>query len=393
MPNTPDTLFTVALYLLSSLVQADAAILGLGAIFIIYKLQALGNQVDFALNYAVQDANESAALFMSEIDKPKPDKSVLDAIVLNLRTMGSPARRACAEYLLKAVKIRDEQSRIKALSMWPLFVIGLHTIFVAVLLMCVPLFARLDELIKTNVFWIFALIVVIWFVVGVTFACVLAWRLVIEKDVQASNSHTTPEETSMNTKFKDSDTTDKIMVISTVILAVCTFVLVGLTKWQLNDFEKNSKRQLKAFISVLPPTFDEKGLDGNPLVVACRLKNSGQTPAYNVHDVTELLIVPRSKGDSLPDPRDFKYVSAPKAEKYVIGPEVEVLLWKHPARDPMNLGGLLKTEYAIIFRGKIFYTDVFGDEHWTSFAYSYQLWINHGTFYAYGQYNDADPNG
>jgi hypothetical protein len=394
MLNSPDTLFTVALYLLSSLVQADAAILGLGAIFIIYKLQGLGSQYDFALNYCSQNAPQRTAAFMMEFDKPNPDSLALDDLLADMKEPGQMlAVRVAGDYFRRIVKIRKQQSEIQRLLKLPLIVIGVHTNIVAILLMFTPLFDRLDAAIKTSVFWTVALAVVIWFVIGVTLACVFAWKLVIQNDVQASNSQTTPEATSMNTKWKECPATDKWMVFTTCLLALGSFVLIYLTIVQIGDIERNSKRQLKAFISVLPPIFDGRGIAGNPLAVACRLKNSGQTAAYNVRDVSELLIVPRSKGDSLPDPRDFKVIPAPKAEQYVIGPEVEVFLWKHPAREPMNLGGLLVKDYAVIFRGRIFYTDVFGDEHWTSFAYSYQMWISGGTFYAYGQFNDADKNG
>jgi len=39
-----DNIFTTGLYIFSSLIQADAAILGLGAVFVIYRLQSLYSQ-------------------------------------------------------------------------------------------------------------------------------------------------------------------------------------------------------------------------------------------------------------------------------------------------------------------------------------------------------------
>jgi hypothetical protein len=183
MPTPPDTLFTVALYLLSSLVQADAAILALGAIFVIYKLQVLGSQFDFVLNYCAQNQADYTAMFMREIDKPKPDESALDGIVEVLKTgsLRTAVTKSVAENLPKLVKIRKEQGLITRLLKAPLIVIGVHISIVAILIMAMPIFNCLSEPNKAIVFWMGALIVVIAFIIGIALACWVAWNLVIAK--------------------------------------------------------------------------------------------------------------------------------------------------------------------------------------------------------------------
>ena len=42
-------LFSTSLYLFSAILQADAALLGLGAIFVIYKIQSIENQFSFIM--------------------------------------------------------------------------------------------------------------------------------------------------------------------------------------------------------------------------------------------------------------------------------------------------------------------------------------------------------
>lgn len=58
-----DNRFTTGLYIFSSLIQADAAILGLGAVFVIYRLQSLYSQeqsyIDILLNSQIQSVKDA----------------------------------------------------------------------------------------------------------------------------------------------------------------------------------------------------------------------------------------------------------------------------------------------------------------------------------------------
>jgi hypothetical protein len=74
-----DNTFTTGLYIFSSLIQADAAILGLGAVFVIYRLQSLYSQeqshVDILHQYPVQRVQRAVQIVM-EGDQQKIDEEL-----------------------------------------------------------------------------------------------------------------------------------------------------------------------------------------------------------------------------------------------------------------------------------------------------------------------------
>jgi hypothetical protein len=192
----------------------------------------------------------------------------------------------------------------------------------------------------------------------------------------------------MGTKWKDCSATDRAMVLLTGTLAVFTLILLVFTKKQVSDIEGSSKKQLRAYISVLTPRLGKDSIRSNPLKVAFIMKNSGHTPAYDVRDFTQLRIVSTKEADNMPDPHYFKVGEYHQ----VVGPNVETLVWKQTDGEPRSHLGLSPTEYRVFLYGKIEYEDIFGANHWTTFCYQYQWWIEGGQFYLYALYNDADKN-
>jgi hypothetical protein len=169
---------------------------------------------------------------------------------------------------------------------------------------------------------------------------------------------------------------------------------VYLTIIQIGDIEKNSKRQMRAYLSVLPPVLGKDSILAPRLIAAARIKNSGQTPAYDVVEAGDLRIVPNAEMSSLPDPRSLAnpYGVAPNLVKQVIGPGVEFDSWREATGKYQSHQGLDTREYRVVFYGKVFYRDAFGANHWTSYAYVYHWWINGGEFYTHEHFNDADNN-
>ncbi len=79
--------FTASLYIFSSLIQSDAAILGLGAIFIIYRLQALDSsyQNSVAIGEGGRNTTIAQTIHQLALSTSYPEKA---AILINF--VGSP---------------------------------------------------------------------------------------------------------------------------------------------------------------------------------------------------------------------------------------------------------------------------------------------------------------
>jgi hypothetical protein len=133
---TPDHLFSTALYLFSSLLQADAAILGFGAIFVIYKLQALDNQL---------------ALTMDGFDALTPGhpggraiaegvlRSGKEDLARNIRNrLKDPMKKSSVAYIEAIRAIPKRKDKVKDMIKLPIGVIGSHACIstISLLLTC-----------------------------------------------------------------------------------------------------------------------------------------------------------------------------------------------------------------------------------------------------------------
>ena len=176
------------------------------------------------------------------------------------------------------------------------------------------------------------------------------------------------------------------MTSATFALALFTLILALAMIVQIRDTRETSKKQLRAYISVLPPVLGVSAKPFDPITAGCVVRNSGQTPAYKVHAFIALKILPTPEVEKCPNPNELN--SDP--ERAVVGPGVELVLWRQPASDVKNYPPEIYHSHRVLYYGRIEYTDVYGVEHWTTFSYVFYFWIPQ--FYAYGPYNDADKN-
>lgn len=117
---------TTALYLFSSLLQADAAILGLGAIFIIYKMQSLDSRLNLALTMVggMQNTKGSQAFLLMQASCDKARAPLLRSVV---------SSEKFSEFeVIVTVPARLAQIRKKLIL--PLVVVALHCSACSVLL-------------------------------------------------------------------------------------------------------------------------------------------------------------------------------------------------------------------------------------------------------------------
>ena len=164
--------FTTALYLFSSLLQADAAILGFGAIFVVYKLQALEARINLLVEVHHSRGGPHARL-VNELVCAQSDEEKAKG----LRAFSLTSR----EYknMEELVTIPLWRDQIKSKVWIPLAIIGSHSIASTILLSLAPLLSRPEVLRYFP--WIAALTIV-WFSVGVGISCWSALKVLAKTD-------------------------------------------------------------------------------------------------------------------------------------------------------------------------------------------------------------------
>jgi hypothetical protein len=125
------TTFTTALYVASSLLQADAAILGFGAVFIIYKLQSLDSTYQDAFRTCLSASSaqvaEIAKLIVVAPDLERKNK-LLESLVGN----------HYYPHLSRLVSIPLRQEEVKTSIKWPIIAVSLHISLSAIILWLIP---------------------------------------------------------------------------------------------------------------------------------------------------------------------------------------------------------------------------------------------------------------
>jgi len=163
-----ENLFQTSLYFFSALLQADAAILGFGTIFIIFKLQALDSlKQNIIQAYYTKGSghigNVNNLLFSKE---PKEIAKVLSGAAEydreNYNHIVCIPKRA--EQISKSIKL-------------PIWVIGTHAVFCSIFLLLS--FKNYENIILQQVL---LLICLIWFTISVFLAGRLAIKILTKKE-------------------------------------------------------------------------------------------------------------------------------------------------------------------------------------------------------------------
>jgi hypothetical protein len=165
-----ENIFTTALYLFSSLLQADAAILGIGVVFIIYKLQDLNNRIQFATEVCrINEFNlgqDAAYLMMKE----KTDEE--KGHILTKRKTSS-----IYPYLESLITIQGRIEEIKRKIKLPLLWIGIHCFLSSIFLWGL----QNTYFYSSYFFWIIYF-VILTFGVGIGLTVWIAWEIITRKD-------------------------------------------------------------------------------------------------------------------------------------------------------------------------------------------------------------------
>ena len=169
-----DPVFTTALYIFSSLVQADAAILSLGAIFVIYRLQTLSSAYDSAMawGYGAFRGNHESLLMLG-MSNSNPEKA---AILMGWNE--SPYRSLVATIAHTA----DWRRGAVRASLPLLWFLAIHCSLTAIFLLAMPAFiARADYF---PLAWMVADVSL--FVVLIIFVTVRVYRMLAIQQISAS---------------------------------------------------------------------------------------------------------------------------------------------------------------------------------------------------------------
>jgi hypothetical protein len=155
----------------------------------------------------------------------------------------------------------------------------------------------------------------------------------------------------------------------TVVLAFATVLLAGVALWQRFDLDRNSKKQLRAYLSATPQ--DIKFLGDDWIQAYVEIENTGSTPALEVQNWTDWNIrVPD-------DNRNFPLPTMPGHGKRPIAPRAKWNLGFERKLTKEELAALQIKMTRIFVWGRVEYRDIFGKRQWLTFRFQ-----NIGTVYA-----------
>jgi hypothetical protein len=185
-----DPIFNTLLYLYSSMIQADAALLGFGAIFIIFKIQSLYNRYEhtFALTQTWKSLQSVSKKFhldwvASEIITNKTDTGRV-ALLLPIKY-----ETLKIKYIESLITIPENIREIKKIIWSPVLTIGFHCVLSAICLWLTP---QIGNICNTGLFNPINIVMVLIFMLGVYLSVKVAINLVI-KDEELSLQKYFPE--------------------------------------------------------------------------------------------------------------------------------------------------------------------------------------------------------
>jgi len=161
-------LFQTSLYFFSALLQADAAILGFGTIFVIFKLQSLDSLRQSLLQaYYTKGPGHTGKVNILLLSK-KPEE------IANI--LSEPSGYDFENYC-RIVCIPKIISKISSSVKLPIWIIGTHTVFCAILLFASHLIYH-----QENIQIVIVVICLLWFATGVFLAGHLAITTLLKKE-------------------------------------------------------------------------------------------------------------------------------------------------------------------------------------------------------------------
>lgn len=145
----------------------------------------------------------------------------------------------------------------------------------------------------------------------------------------------------------------------------CDFALWMATRQLVLEARENSERQLRAYVLVEQIVGHPGGSNSGMAVYTVQIKNSGQTPAFQLATQTTV--------ETLPKHSELSNARTPdhKPSKTAIGSQGSAAATVRKALDSNEQAALDAGTHEIFVHGVITYQDAFGKERWTKFRHSW----------------------
>lgn len=151
----------------------------------------------------------------------------------------------------------------------------------------------------------------------------------------------------------------------TAVIAVANILFVGFLFVQIQDNRRSSERQLRAYLCIEIAPEDRPNIDPDQeITIFLRVVNRGQTPAYQVKQVSNIGLAPFPLIGDLPiEPLELP------AHPVTIGPSAYVTATAHLPRalTQAERNSLLQGSWRIYIFGATTYLDTFGGERKTKY--------------------------
>lgn len=161
---------------------------------------------------------------------------------------------------------------------------------------------------------------------------------------------------------------DSIVAVFTIVLAIATIRLWISTNRLWEGAERASERQLRAYVSAKVESIMLEA-DGKTLRAFVKIKNRGQTPAFNVKIPSAVNILPAPPQSFLvADELPFTDEQLDRMARFTLSKDGKT--GNSPNSQIPSIDNVRKTadDQALYVFGLITYRDVFGEDHWVEFC-------------------------
>jgi hypothetical protein len=146
------------------------------------------------------------------------------------------------------------------------------------------------------------------------------------------------------------------------LIAIATAILAW-TTWKLvKGADRNAAQQLRAYVFVRSPSITNLTTGNVDVDITIPIKNSGQTPAYDLSIRAEI------ETKDFPSPVSAFTLPTEGIDNLTLGPGSKYFYeFSIDALTPAELAALQNKTKAVFIRGEIKYRDAFGEPHFSNF--------------------------
>jgi hypothetical protein len=186
-------------------------------------------------------------------------------------------------------------------------------------------------------------------------------------------------------KWNECDKTDRVMAITTIVIAGCTVLLLVISAVQIWKYIDAVHVENRAYVN-LETIDDIRIMPLDSIKFAYRFVNVGKTPARFVFPVH--VIIQGEMGDSFAI-KLKNIIDNVDKQGFVEGSNIPLskTIYSNWIMSEDDYASFWKKEKPVYVLGLIKYYDIFNERHYTWFCYNL---LPDGTYTAYPQYNDAD---